>query len=132
MNTVDSRAKRLPPFGREVRDMIFARRRPVLFGGAILVSLDWNLGACWSPRIVLPPDTEPTVFDLAYLRGCEILVILFWIHARSTSGILFLSCESSSERFPPLLATILTLSRLPSGSLLAFLSLSSQLLLDWR
>jgi hypothetical protein len=75
MNTVDSRAKRLPPFGREVRDMIFARRRPVLFGGAILVSLDWHLGDCWSPRLVFPPDTAPAVFDLSYLRGCEILVI---------------------------------------------------------
>jgi hypothetical protein len=75
MNAVQNRAKRLPPFGREVRDMIFARRLPVLFGGAILVSLDWNLGDCWSPRLVFPPDTPPSVFDLSYLRGCEILVI---------------------------------------------------------
>ncbi len=75
MTTVAIRTRRLPPFGREVRDMIFARRRPVLFGGAILVSLDWKLGDRWKPRLVLPPDTQPEVFDLSYLLGCEILVI---------------------------------------------------------
>ena len=82
MTTVEVRARRLPPFGREVRNMVWSRRRPVNFGGAILISLDWNLGGCWSPRIVLPPDTEPTLFDLSYLRGCEILVIHRPEHSR--------------------------------------------------
>jgi hypothetical protein len=55
--------------------MIWARRRPVLFGGAIVVSLDWNVGSSWSPRIVLPADSNPEIFDLSYLRTCEVLVI---------------------------------------------------------
>lgn len=54
--------------------MVRQRLRPVIFGGAIVVSLDWRLGSGW-PRIVLPPDVDPYSYNLDFLRGLDLLVV---------------------------------------------------------
>ena len=54
--------------------MVLAGRRPVMFGGGIVVSLDWQLGTGWC-RIVLPPDTDPATYDLDFLAGLDILLV---------------------------------------------------------
>ena len=66
--------RRLPPFGREIVAMVRAGRRPAILGGSVVVSLDWKLGAAW-PRIVLPRDTDPHEFDLAFLVGLDVLIV---------------------------------------------------------
>jgi hypothetical protein len=86
MNSVAHRAgtRRLPPFGNAIRAIVLAGRRPLEFGGAIAVCLDWKIGSCW-PRIVLPPDQDPTTFDLSFLAGLHVLV--FWRPGHSPDHI---------------------------------------------
>jgi hypothetical protein len=83
--------KPLPPFGAAVRNMIARHERPVLFGGAFIVALEWTLGARWyvaglvleSPRIVIPKTEDPAAFELSYLRGCDVLVLHRPSHPRA-------------------------------------------------
>lgn len=82
MSAVASRLRRLPAYGAAVRDMIARRERPVLFSGAILISLDWDLGTHWTPRIVIPRREDPASVDLSYLRGCDVLIIFRPWHPR--------------------------------------------------
>ena len=74
MNATKTR-RRLPPGGVAVRDMIRARMRPKLFGGAIIVSLDWKLARHWPLTVTMPLDMDSAQFDVSYLRNVEVLVI---------------------------------------------------------
>ena len=71
---VQRAAKPLPPFGDEIVEMFGRRVRPALFGGALVISLNWDLGAPW-PRIVLPRDIDPYAYDLDFLRNRDLLVV---------------------------------------------------------
>lgn len=68
-----ARGKELPPYGASVIQMLSGTRRPALFGGSIVVALDWRLGRRW-PRIVLPPDQDPHAFHLAFLSGLSLVI----------------------------------------------------------
>ena len=67
-------AKPLPPYGRDIVKMLSRRVRPAMFGGAIVVSLDWSLGEEW-PRIVLPRDQDPHAFYLDFLTGLHVVIV---------------------------------------------------------
>ena len=66
--------KPLPPFGRDIVQMLSHRVWPAMFGGAIVVSLDWSLGEeC--QRIVLPRDQDPHAFYLDFLAGLDVVIV---------------------------------------------------------
>jgi hypothetical protein len=64
----------LPPYGRQIVEMLRLKLRPAILGGCVAVSLDWDLGSAW-PRIVLPRDVDPHSYNLAFLAGLDTLVI---------------------------------------------------------
>jgi len=57
--------------------MLESGRRPVLFGGAFGAVLDWSIARRWpsAPLFVLPAEVDPASFDLAFLRGVDVLVL---------------------------------------------------------
>ncbi|HLX30770.1 MAG TPA: hypothetical protein VKV24_20020 [Casimicrobiaceae bacterium] len=64
----------LPPYGREILEMLRRGLRPAIPDGTIVVSLDWNLGTAWG-RIVLPKDHDPRGYYLDFLAGLDVLIV---------------------------------------------------------
>src|SRR5579864_3387839 len=64
----------LPPYGREIVEMLRRKLRPAIPDGTIVVSLDWRLGTGWG-RIVLPVNVDPGTFNLDFLAGLDVLVV---------------------------------------------------------
>ena len=73
--------KPLPPYGREILEMLRLKLRPAILGGSIVAALDWNLGTAW-PRIVLPRDHDPHGYELGFLAGLDVLVVYRPNHPR--------------------------------------------------
>ena len=73
-SNAQARRRPLPPYGREIVEMLRRNLRPAVPDGTIVVSLDWRLGTGWG-RIVLPADVDPHTYDLDFLRGLDVLIV---------------------------------------------------------
>jgi hypothetical protein len=64
----------LPPYGRDILEMLRLKLRPAMPDGTVVVSLDWHLGTGWG-RIVLPGNVDPWTYNLDFLAGLDVLVV---------------------------------------------------------
>jgi hypothetical protein len=63
---------RLPAFGRELIEL---RRRGLVPGRTVIVSLDsWRWGKAY-PRLVVPEDLDPAEIDFSMIAGIETFVV---------------------------------------------------------
>src|SRR4030095_13990591 len=65
---------RLPPYGLAIARMVASGQRPLIFGGAIVAALNWDVAELW-PRFVLPPCDDPRSFRLDFCRGLDVLML---------------------------------------------------------
>lgn len=66
---------RLPAYGKQVRANIDSGRRPLAGGGAVIVTTRWNYAKGFV-RLVCEPYESATRWDLRFLRGCEVVVLV--------------------------------------------------------
>lgn len=63
---------RLPAYAREIVMLLRAGRRPI---DGIVVTTSWDLGRAYA-RVVCPPDVPPECFDLSFLRGQRVMIVV--------------------------------------------------------
>lgn len=65
-------AKRLPPFGRALREL---RLRGMVPTSQIVVSLDtWNYGRAFA-QVVIPPELDPSILNFDFIAGLDCVVV---------------------------------------------------------
>lgn len=63
--------KKFPPYGKQFDEL---RRKGLIPFLHVVVSTDWNLGVAY-PRIVIPEDTKPEMFQFRYLAGLPVQIV---------------------------------------------------------
>jgi hypothetical protein len=70
----ETKNRRLPAFGRQIRDNLNAGRMPALGGNTVAVCIDWP-ARCSLAHVVCPRDDRPANgWDFNFLAGVETIV----------------------------------------------------------
>ena len=70
-----SAKRRLPAYGRSVKSRLESGLRPIVGGGTIVVTTEWNYAAPFT-RLVCSPEIRTDNWDFSYLRGVDVVVLV--------------------------------------------------------
>jgi hypothetical protein len=72
MNAVTDR--RLPAFGRQIRDNLSAGMLPALGGGAVAVCIGWPMRCALAHVVCVPVERAASQWEFGFLAGVETMV----------------------------------------------------------
>lgn len=73
--------RRLPAYGRTIRDALNAGMRPAL-GNTVAVCIDWPAHCVLAHVVCLPSERTPDGYDYAFLAGVDTIV---WFREQNSS-----------------------------------------------
>ena len=66
---------RLPAYGRELREALARRLRPVAGGGCVVLTTCWDYAKPFA-RLVCDADQSADMWDLSLLTGLDVVVVV--------------------------------------------------------